>query len=197
MGWWGLYPRTVCSGRKTNILRYFGRKEQRWHGWTSVGAWERMKNTKMMPSQILSAEHKSLPVSTQPVISLALTKIKNESRDKFLSKIHLFLHFSNGFLPVPGEARVCRDIWMCWEQRSACAQQRGTVCAPIREHLCKFSQALSCPPPAWVEMTFFPPPSCNVYILQLMKKLRKYNCPSYWFCFYVVPFAQMDARRHS
>lgn len=97
------------------------------------------------------------------MVSLALKKIKNKSRAQSLFKIHLFLLFSNGLVPVTGEASVCR----------------GAQSAPISEHLCKFSHTLSCAPSVWVEMTFFPPPSLNVYILQLMKKLRKYNCPSY------------------
>lgn len=70
------------------------------------------KNNKMMPSQILSAEQ-SLPVNTQPMVRLALTKNKNKPRDQSLFKIYQFLHFSNGFLAVPGEARVCRAVWMC------------------------------------------------------------------------------------
>lgn len=42
------------------------------------------KNNKIMPSQILSAEQRqNLPVNIQPMLSLALTKINDKSRDQF------------------------------------------------------------------------------------------------------------------
>lgn len=92
---------------------YFGKKRAK-ITWVEISGDLRKneeKNNKIVPSQILTAEQ-SFPVNIQPVVSLALIKIENKTRDPSLFKIHLFLHFSSGLMPVTGEASACRGAWM-------------------------------------------------------------------------------------
>lgn len=71
------------------------------------------KNNKTVPCQILSVEQRqSLPVNIQPMVSLALIKIREQDKRSISFQNTYIFAFFQWLDACTGEARVCRGIWM-------------------------------------------------------------------------------------